>query len=121
MAPIYLSSILILTSRPRLGLLRCASVYSYFLLYFTNIIIIIIIIFINYAHRLRIFENRIPRRIFGPKRYQNGEWRTLRYEELHSLYVSSNIMIKSGRWAGHVARMEKGGSEFKMLTGNPTR
>ena len=71
--------------------------------------------------RLRIFENRILRRIFGPKRDANGEWRRLHNEELHSLYPSPNIVrvIKSKRlrWAGHVARMEDGRSAFKILTG----
>ena len=49
--------------------------------------------------RLRVFENRILRRIFGPKRDSNGEWRRIYDEELHSLYRSPNIVrvIKSGR------------------------
>ena len=47
--------------------------------------------------RLRVFENRNLRRIFGPKRDENGEWRRLHNEELHSLYRSPNIVrvIKS--------------------------
>ena len=53
---------------------------------------------------------QILRRIFGPKRDENGEWRRLHNEELHSLYRSPNIVrvIKSRRltWVGHVARME---------------
>ena len=60
--------------------------------------------------RLRVFENRILRRIFGPKRDENGEWRRLQNEKLHSLYRSPNVVrvIKSRRlgWAGHVARMK---------------
>ena len=74
--------------------------------------------------RLRVFENRILRRIFGPKRDENGKWRRLHNEELHSLYRSPNIVrvIKSRRlrWAGHVARMEGDRSAFKILTGRPT-
>ena len=69
-------------------------------------------------------ENRILRRIFGPKRDENGEWKILHNEELHSLYRSPNIVrvIKSRRlrWAGHVTIMEKGRSAFKILTGKPT-
>jgi hypothetical protein len=61
-------------------------------------------------HRLRVFENRVLRRIFGPKRDEvTGGWRKLHNEELHYLYSSPSInrMIKSRRirWAGHVARM----------------
>ena len=60
----------------------------------------------------------------GPKRDENGEWRRLHNEELHSLYCTPNIVrvIKSRRlrWAGHVGRMEEGRSAFKILTGKPT-
>ena len=74
--------------------------------------------------RIRVFENRILRRIFRPKRDGNGEWRGLHNEELLRLYRSSNIVrvIKSKRlrWAGHVARMEEGRIAFKILTGKPT-
>jgi len=52
--------------------------------------------------RLRVFENRILRRVFEPKRDENGEWRTLHNEELHSLYCSPKIVrvIKSRRLRG---------------------
>jgi hypothetical protein len=59
-------------------------------------------------HRLRVFENRVLRRIFGTKRNEvTGGWRKLHYEELHNLYSSRSIikMINSMRlrWAAHVA------------------
>jgi hypothetical protein len=64
-------------------------------------------------HRLRVFENRVLRRIFGPKREEVAEgWRRLHNEELNNLYASPNIVrvFKSmrKRWAGHVTRMGKG-------------
>jgi hypothetical protein len=60
--------------------------------------------------RLRVFENRVLRGVFGPRRDEvTGEWRKLHNEELHDLYPSPNIaqVIKPRimRWAGHVARM----------------
>ena len=63
--------------------------------------------------RLRVFENRVLRRIFGPKRgEERGEWRRLHNEELNDMYRSLNInrVMKSRRmrWAGHVARMGEG-------------
>jgi hypothetical protein len=49
-------------------------------------------------HRLRVFENRVLRRIFGPRRDEvTGDWRQLHNEELHNVYSLSNIMIKSMR------------------------
>ena len=69
--------------------------------------------------RIRVFENRILRRIFGPKRDDNGEWR-----RVHSFYRSPNIVrvIKTRRlrWAGHIARMVEGRSALKILAGKPT-
>jgi hypothetical protein len=65
-------------------------------------------------HRLRVFENRVLRRIFGPNRDEvTGGWRKLHNEELHDLYSSPGIVmvIKARRmkWAGHVARIGGGG------------
>jgi hypothetical protein len=63
-------------------------------------------------HRLKVFENSVLRRIFGPKREEERSWRKLHNYELHSLYSSPNIVkvIKSRKlgWAGHVARMGEG-------------
>jgi hypothetical protein len=61
-------------------------------------------------HRLRVFENRVLRRIFGPKKDEvTGEWRKLHNEEFRDLYSSPSITRISKtrriRWAGHVARM----------------
>jgi hypothetical protein len=62
-------------------------------------------------HRLRVFENRVLRRISGPKRDEvTGEWRKLHIKEFHNLYSSPNIIrqIKSRvGWDGHVARVEE--------------
>jgi hypothetical protein len=74
--------------------------------------------------RLRVFEYRVLRRIFGPKREEaTGEWRRLHNEELNDLYSSSNIIrvIKSRRlrWAGHVARMGQKRGSYRVLVGRP--
>jgi hypothetical protein len=71
-------------------------------------------------HRLRVSENTVLRRIFGPKRDEvTGEWRKLHNDELYNLYSSTNIIrqIKSRRmrWAGHVAQMGKERRVYKVL------
>ena len=75
-------------------------------------------------HRLRVFENRVLRRIFGPERDEvTGEWKKLLNEELNNLYSLPNIVrvIKSRRmrWAGHVARMGEGKGVYRVLVGKP--
>jgi hypothetical protein len=75
-------------------------------------------------HRLRVFENRVLRKIFGPKKDGvTGEWRRLHDEELNDLYSSPNIIrvIKSRRmrWTGHVARMGEGRGAYKILVERP--
>jgi hypothetical protein len=71
-------------------------------------------------HRLRPFENRVLRRIFGPKREElMGDWRKMHNKELHYLYSSPNIigMIKSGRvrWTWHVARIGEKRNAYRIL------
>jgi hypothetical protein len=65
-------------------------------------------------HRLRVFENRVLKRIFRPKRDE--------FEELHDLYSSPNVIRITKwrmRWAGHVARMGKKRNAYMLLTGKP--
>jgi hypothetical protein len=72
-------------------------------------------------HRLRVFENRVLRKIFGPKREEDGSWRKLHNDELHDLCSLPNIfrVIKSRRmrWAGRVARMGEGRGAYRVLVG----
>jgi hypothetical protein len=69
-------------------------------------------------------ENRVLRRIFGPKSDEvTGVWRKLHNEELHDLYSSPTIVwvIKSRRmrWVGHVARIREGTVVYRVLVGKP--
>jgi hypothetical protein len=71
-----------------------------------------------------VFEKRVLRRIFGPKRDEvTGGWRKLHYEELHNLYSSPSIirMVNSRRmrWAGHVARNGEKRNTYRILVGKP--
>jgi hypothetical protein len=77
-------------------------------------------------HKLRVFENRVLRRIFGPKR--DGVmwgWRKLHNGELHNLYSSPSIItrriikLRRMRWAGHVAPMGEKRNVYRLLVGKP--
>ncbi|KAJ4436886.1 hypothetical protein ANN_17018 [Periplaneta americana] len=75
-------------------------------------------------HRLRVFENKVLRKIFGAKRDEvTGEWRKLHNTELHALYSSPdiirNIKFRRLRWAGHVARMGESRNAYRVLVGRP--
>jgi hypothetical protein len=76
------------------------------------------------VRRLRVFENRVLRRIFGPKRDEvTGKWRKLHNEEVNGLYSLPNIVrvikVRRMRWAGHVARMGEGRGVYRVLVGKP--
>jgi hypothetical protein len=68
----------------------------------------------------RVFDNRVLREIFGPKRDEvTGEWRKLHNEELNDLYCSPNIVrvikLRRMRWAGHVAHMGERSGVYRVL------
>jgi hypothetical protein len=72
----------------------------------------------------RVFENRVLRRIFGPKRDEvTGEWRKFNKEELRDLYSSPSIItilkLKRMGWAGHLARMGVKRNAYRLLVGKP--
>jgi hypothetical protein len=76
--------------------------------------------------RLRVFENRVLRRIFGPKRDEvTGEWRRLHSEEIYALYFSPNVIwvikCRRLRWVGHVACMGERRGAYRALVGKPER
>jgi hypothetical protein len=72
-------------------------------------------------HRLRVFQNTVLRKIFGPKREDDGSWRKLHNDELHNLYSSPNIVrvikSRSMRLAGHVVSMGEGRGVYRVLIG----
>ena len=75
-------------------------------------------------HRLRVFENKVLRKIFGAKRGEiTGEWRKSDNAELHALYSSTNnirnLKTRRLRWGGHVARMEQLKNAYRVLVGKP--
>jgi hypothetical protein len=74
--------------------------------------------------RLRVFENKVLRRIFGPRKGEiTGKWRRLHNKELYALYSSPNIIRvmkpRRLRWTGHVARMGERRSAYRALVGKP--
>ena len=78
------------------------------------------------GRRLRVFENRVLRRVFGPKRDEvTGEWRKLHNEELSDMHSLPNILrvVKSRRmrWARNVVRMGEGRGVHRVLVGKPER
>jgi len=79
---------------------------------------------VDEERRLRVFENRVLKRIFGPRRDEvAGEWRKV-HNELNGLYCSPNIVrvIKSRmRWAEYVALWGRGGAYFRVLVRKPER
>jgi hypothetical protein len=78
------------------------------------------ILTIREEYRPRVFENRMLRRIFGPKRDEvTGEWRTLHNEELRDLYLIRIIKLRRMRWVGHVAQMGEKRNAYRVLVGQP--
>jgi hypothetical protein len=85
---------------------------------------IYLVLTLREEHRLRVFENKVPRGIFRPKRDEvTGGWRKLHNEKLHDLYSSPSIIriMKSRRirWAGHIARMGEKRNAYRLLVGKP--
>ena len=84
----------------------------------------IVVLTLREERKLRVFENVMFRRIFGPRRDEvTGEWRRLHNVELNDMYSTPNIVrvIKSRimRWAGHVARMGEEMGVYRVLVGKP--
>jgi hypothetical protein len=79
---------------------------------------------VKQEHKLRVFENRVLRRIIGPKMDGvTGGWRKLHNEELHNLYTSPSIVriitSRRMRWVGHVAQMGEKRNVYRLLVEKP--
>ena len=117
-------------TRPLHSRLICSSFLS-FLIFFTRMILPVVLygcetwsLTLREERKLRVFENKVLWRVFGPRRDEGtGEWRRLHNEELNDLYSSPNIVrvIKSRRmrWVGHVARMGEERGVYRVLVGKP--
>jgi hypothetical protein len=100
-------------------------------MYLNKIIILLVFLYgcetwsltLREEDRLRVFENRMPRIVFGLKRDEVTVWRKVHNEELHNLYTSPNIirMMKSRRTrlSGHVERMGAMRNAYRILVGKP--
>jgi hypothetical protein len=119
---------------PNLTLKTVRSVYTVFVyfVWISEFIILPIVLYgcetwsltLREERKLRVFENMVLRRIFGPRRDEvTGDWRRLHNEELNDLYSSLNIVrvIKSRRmrWVGHVERMGEEKGVYRVLVGKP--
>jgi len=119
---------------PNLTLKTVRSVYTVFVyfVWISEFIILPIVLYgcetwsltLREERKLRVFENMVLRRIFGPRRDEvTGDWRRVHNEELNDLYSSPNIVqvIKSRRmrWVGHVARMGEERGAYRVLVGKP--
>jgi hypothetical protein len=122
------------TALQELGLVKVTFLYLLlrFYLFVRRLLVLLVVLYgfetwslaLREEHRLREFENRVLRRIFGPKRDEViGDWRKLHNEELHNLYCSQSVIriIKSRRirWAEHVARMGEKMNAYRILVGKP--
>ena len=106
-----------------------AAIFYLFLFFITSQRILPVVLYgcetwsltLREERRLRVFENRVLRRVFGPKRDEvTGEWRKLRNEKLRDLYSIPNIVrVVKSRLAGHVARMREGRGVHRVLVGKP--
>jgi hypothetical protein len=101
-----------------------SSVAAVLYLQFVLHVLLLLLLLLREEPKLRVFENRVLRRIFGPKRDKVlFEWRKLHNEELNDLYSSPNIfrVFKSRRmkWAEHVSHMGERRGVYRVLVGKP--